>query len=82
MLPSSAPPPPPPPTPPPPTPFNDWCQEATPSSSNQLVVLEDPTGGNIQRASKGKVDTLHVERGGVTEPAALLVEAICVVCVY
>ncbi|CAN0132925.1 unnamed protein product, partial [Ectocarpus sp. 4 AP-2014] len=79
MLPTSAPQPPPPP--PPPLPLNAWCQEATPSSSNQVVVLEDPPRGNIQRESKGKVDTLHVERGGVTKPAALVVEAICVVCV-
>ncbi|CAN0238398.1 unnamed protein product [Ectocarpus sp. 12 AP-2014] len=48
MLPTSAPPPP----PPPPLPFNARCQEATPSSSNKLVVLEDPTGQARARSTR------------------------------
>ncbi|CAM9729079.1 unnamed protein product [Ectocarpus sp. 13 AM-2016] len=46
MLPTSAPP------PPPPLPFNARCQEATPSLSNQLVVLEDPTGQARARSTR------------------------------
>ncbi|CAM9696791.1 unnamed protein product [Ectocarpus sp. 6 AP-2014] len=69
MLPTSAPPPPPPtpppPTPSPPTPLNDWCQEATPSSSNHLVVLEDPTGGNIRGQARAR-STHYTSNGAVS----------------